>query len=731
MSQLLTYRDAGLANPDVTTWTYQDATGLLVSKTYADNKSVSYTYSADGKLATRTWSRGVVTNYAYNLAGDLTGISYSDSTPAVGFTYNRLGQQLTVTDAVGSRTFGYSDKFQLTSETINGIYNKTLTRSYDTLGRSSGMNIGTEYAVGYGYDNLGRFSTVTNGADTFTYGYLANSNLISSITYPNNISVTKTYEANRDLVTQVSNKYNSTVVSNYDYSNDDLGRRTAMGKSGTAFTQADTISYGYNGKSEVTSAVSANITTQNWGYAFDPIGNRITSSNTETGTEVQTSYATNNVNQYASTTEDQNPAVNLTYNNDGCITNDGSWTFGWDAMNQLISAEKTGERLEFAYDYQGRRVEKKVFTGSTGNWTLTQDEKFIYNGWNLLEVFDAMNSNTITKQFAWGLDLSQTRHGAGGVGGLVSMTDVPMGNTYYYLYDANGNVEQMLTNMGMFAAKYVYSPYGKGVQSEGLMVGANPFRFSTKYKDDETGLIYYGYRYHSPTLGRWLSRDPINEVGSMRWWQDNKERIKLHKILKSTERQIDSLILLSSKNPEIEPQINDILIRLKNKILFIQYEIILDLQGRRNNGNNDNPYSHTQNNPVNHTDGNGDIGIIEILVAIIIVEILLIIYVNRCNGKVLKVVTDAASTTGDITDAADPLGDLGFGDTYLGDAGAVGEAGTIVDIATTDNDTESALKTGEFITGGIQPGVTNPSRNMRYILKKIDVCPSGTGSGGK
>jgi RHS repeat-associated protein len=45
------------------------------------------------------------------------------------------------------------------------------------------------------------------------------------------------------------------------------------------------------------------------------------------------------------------------------------------------------------------------------------------------------------------------------------------------------------------------------------MANANPFRFSTKYTDNETGLLYYGYRYYQPQTGRWLSRDPIEEQG--------------------------------------------------------------------------------------------------------------------------------------------------------------------------------------------------------------------------
>ena len=44
---------------------------------------------------------------------------------------------------------------------------------------------------------------------------------------------------------------------------------------------------------------------------------------------------------------------------------------------------------------------------------------------------------------------------------------------------------------------------------------ANPLRFSTQFTDEETGLIYYGYRYYSPSLGRWINRDPIEEQGGL------------------------------------------------------------------------------------------------------------------------------------------------------------------------------------------------------------------------
>ena len=55
--------------------------------------------------------------------------------------------------------------------------------------------------------------------------------------------------------------------------------------------------------------------------------------------------------------------------------------------------------------------------------------------------------------------------------------------------------------------------FGQTVVQTGPAAATNPFRFSTKYLDRDTGLYYYGFRYYSPVLGRWLSRDPIEERG--------------------------------------------------------------------------------------------------------------------------------------------------------------------------------------------------------------------------
>jgi RHS repeat-associated protein len=121
-----------------------------------------------------------------------------------------------------------------------------------------------------------------------------------------------------------------------------------------------------------------------------------------------------------------------------------------------------------------------------------------------------------TNYFLWGLDLSGTMQGAGGVGGLLAVVvDGAAPATYYPCYDANGNITSYVDESGAVRASYVFDAFGQTISQGGDMAATFSHRFSTKYVDDETGLYYYGYRYYAPGLGRWVSRDPIEEQGGL------------------------------------------------------------------------------------------------------------------------------------------------------------------------------------------------------------------------
>jgi RHS repeat-associated protein len=167
----------------------------------------------------------------------------------------------------------------------------------------------------------------------------------------------------------------------------------------------------------------------------------------------------------------------------------------------------------YEYGPQGRRIKKLVSTNNGSLYYPLSTNRFLYDGWNLVASVNPASS--LVQSFIWGLDLSGSPQGAGGVGGLVAI-DAPWTGVQFMAMDGNGNVAALVSATdGTAAATYEYGPFGEAIRSTGPMAKANPFRFSTKYQDDETDLLYYGYRYYSTSTGRWLSRDPIAESGGL------------------------------------------------------------------------------------------------------------------------------------------------------------------------------------------------------------------------
>lgn len=208
---------------------------------------------------------------------------------------------------------------------------------------------------------------------------------------------------------------------------------------------------------------------------------------------------------------------------DGNLTEDACWKYTWDGENRLVAVETnpsavavgvTKQKLEFAYDGQSRRISKKVHAWNGTSFQLSTHTLFLYDGWNLPAELNALNSNAAIRTYVWGLDLSGSMQGAGGVGGVLAVTDAEGATTHFSAFDGNGNVGGLINAAsGLYTAKYDNNAFGEAVSIEGGFAAANPFRFSTKYIDIETGHLYYGYRCYAPEAGRWLSRDPIEEQG--------------------------------------------------------------------------------------------------------------------------------------------------------------------------------------------------------------------------
>ena len=247
-------------------------------------------------------------------------------------------------------------------------------------------------------------------------------------------------------------------------------------------------------------------------------------------------------------------------------------------------------RVEFDYDYMSRRVGKTVYEWGSNGWQEVSSATFLYDAWNLI----AEQTSAETNFFTFGLDLSGTLQGAGGVGGLVSA--VLGTNAVCYTYDGNGNVSELINCAGgAILSHYEYSPFGETIVATGELAKSNPFRFSSKYTDDETTLVYYGYRYYSPSISKWLSNDPLMDIGSS---VTMAAKWQLLKMLEVYARVAEALMF----NEELP---DDIRVMALLKLLEIS-DISRSLMGNEPvfwlSKANNNWALFCANNPVNRTD---------------------------------------------------------------------------------------------------------------------------------
>ncbi|MBL9166811.1 MAG: RHS repeat-associated core domain-containing protein [Verrucomicrobiales bacterium] len=652
MLTMKTWKDfAGNTGTATTTWKYDGYRGFLTNKVYADGIGPSYTYTAGGKLKTRKWARGITTTYTTNSLGDVVTIDYSDSTPDVTYTLDRMGRKTTIARGSDTTAILYTEAGLPISEkgtagTLNGL---TITNQYDTLMRRSVVKAmvtspsTTLSTATYGYDPGGRLQGVTNGIYSASYSYLANSPLVSQVLFRENTTTRMTTAKSYDYLNRllsISSTAGSSVIASHGYLYNDANQRTRVD-----LVDGSYWIYEYDKLGQVTSgkrywADGTVVTGQQFDYAFDDIGNR---SSTKVGGDTNglnqrsATYSANNLNQYTSRTVPAQvnvsgialPASTMTVNSqatsrkgeyywgeatannasaadflsitslatfgptnnsvngyvfvpktpeafsydaDGNLTNDGRWVYTWDAENRLTQLESQAtapsaskRKITYTYDYQSRLIARKSYTNN-GSYQIKSDTKYLNDGWRCLAEINAANNNVI-RGYVWGLDLSGSPEGAGGIGGLLMLTDAATSTSHFYAYDGNGNVSAMAkTSDSSKTAHYEYGPFGEVTRASGMIAKSNPMRFSTKCQDEESDLLYYGYRFYNASTGGWLSRDPVQESGGINLYGFvyNDPLLKFDPDGLITVYDLDSRLLLPEKFDR-----HDVFIKRSEQLMWI------------------------------------------------------------------------------------------------------------------------------------------------------------------
>ncbi len=603
-----------------TTWIYNPTNGYLQHKEYNDGSGPDYTYTPSGRIASRTWARGDMTEYNYGSLGQLTNISYSSTnTPDVNYTYDRLGRVKVASSATVAYRYAYTGDLLSTETIVMAGKTNVLVRNYDGLNRHSGYQLDSGPPVAYGYDDAGRLSSVSTMGLSTAYQY-GEHGLLMGYSIPGGITVSKGYDGFNRLAA-ISNATPNELVSSYNYTCNEINQRTSMQMTFGGQGIDSQWHYQYDAIGQLTNAwktaADETMPGRHYGYAYDDIGNRarttranntsdlilnptpvVTSDytanllnqyeeraipaygeisgtahsdavlsfqNMDTGERIRagrnaewfhsfmplsnndTTSATNtirmtavfpgqgengidliNTNQTLNLSAMKTPQI-FTHDDDGNLLTDGRFAYTWNRENRLVKVESLpsvpdADRVSVVnlYDPMGRRIQKSVSRGySEGTYSITNVTTFAWDGYNIIaEIHDVSTEGVsgYTNTYTYGLDLSGLLQGAGGVGGLISVTrdaDATT-NTYLYCFDGNGNVVNLIdASDSTIAATYEYSPFGKLNRSTGPMATNNPVRWSTKHTDNETGLVMYELRAYNAELGRWLSKDPIGERGGI------------------------------------------------------------------------------------------------------------------------------------------------------------------------------------------------------------------------
>lgn len=490
-------------NGNVTSWTY-DSRNRVKRKIFPDATYFEFTYDQNGNVVARRDGAGSVTTYAYDPANRLVLTHYPDAADVV-WAYDAAGRRTSLVDGSGTNLWFYD----VSDRVVTNFQSRcatTIAYAYDLEGHRTAMDF-AGLRVAYFYDAAGRLARITNAAGSFACAWLAGADLLQAVTYPNGATLTNQYDVAGKLGSRRNANGAGTVLSSLAYGYNAVGLRTNV-----LLADGSRVAWQYDSARQLIAASGylpggSLRSDYQFAFAYDPAGNRTNAL--ENGR--QTIYQPNALNQYAyAATLDGSWLTNrFTYDANGNLTASGSPGVGtcrWDHEARLVTLSNATHRTEFVYSALGNRVEQREYNAGG---VLTQTRRYLYD--ESLPVAELDDLNGLVMQWTYGIDLSQTVGGAGGIGGLLATVAFPAIQPRFCFSDGNGNITQVIDTGNVLVGAYEYDPFGNLTAQSGSAPQVNEQRFSSKPWHAASGLYYFGLRYYWPLLGRWITRDPAGE----------------------------------------------------------------------------------------------------------------------------------------------------------------------------------------------------------------------------
>jgi RHS repeat-associated protein len=484
----------------VRTFTYNSFSQLLTA-TNPESGTISYTYDAEGKLLMKTSPAPNIlppstatqtVSYCYDELHRVTKRDYQPHTynppacpitaPVVSYVYdsgtNANGQLVSMTDQAGTATYAYDVLGRMTTETrpIAGV-TKSIGYGYNLNGSIKTLTYPSGRVVTYTPDTAGQLITAADGNGT---QYVTNATYYASGAEYQRYMPGIYFRTDLNPRLQVSGFYSDNSQTNSFFMNKTYSFGAVHQNNGNVMSITNnkdsnrTQTFTYDGLNRITAGwSSANSGAMSWGenYAIDAWGNL----------QMTPMAGKAHGGNFTLSATVKNQPTGLGYDVAGNLLTYGTASYLYDLENRMLSTAG----MSYTYDGNGERVLKSQTVGGAAV------KRYWSMGGNALA--EADGSGNLTAEYIY-------------FGGQrVARIDLPAGSVHYYLSDHLKSTSMVVSAAGAIEEDSDYSSFGTEYPIIGA--GLNRYKFTGKERDPESGLDYFGARYYSNGLGRFISAD--------------------------------------------------------------------------------------------------------------------------------------------------------------------------------------------------------------------------------
>ena len=399
--------------------------------TDANGNVASYGYDAVDRLSSLRDALGRTTQYGYDLMGRRISVSNTaiQSNPLIQQSYTPDGLLASLTIARSNSvsdvtSYAYDGFDRLAATTYPNA--STQSYAYDAAGNVLSMKSRTNQSIGFTYDTLNRLKTKAPvGQPVVTYDYDLDSRLIS---------VSDTGAALVNALPPSGGTVSYTTSMRYDALNRPLSIVWSPAPVPAVAPAASTASFGYS-YNQANQRIAQTASNASW-WHYPTVAGTI-------------SYSANSLDQYTAV-----GAVSASYDGNGNLTSDGTFVFGYDPENRLLSVTQGGAGVaSYAFDAQGRRKQKTVGAAKTVFVTDADNRE-------VLEYDET--SGALRRWYPYGLGSNEA----------LNAIDIQAGTRLTFVPDLQGSVAATLDSGTRVLTKGGYMHFGASANILKRLVGA-------------------------------------------------------------------------------------------------------------------------------------------------------------------------------------------------------------------------------------------------------------------